>query len=177
MRHRLALTVAALALVLTAAGCSNGDDQDARHGQPNERDVIAAHEAADQARRDATAPPLANPDLPALADTHTGDALTEWVRTTTRLQTLGMAMRYPNPSARTVDVENVEFHDEGDQATLTVCTVSDGEVYLVATEQIASSGLRTTHTTETMTRQGNTWKLAEREVTSIDDGATCEPAG
>jgi hypothetical protein len=179
MRHRL-ISALAIALVALTVACSGGDDDDgepaANEGDDREAieaDVRSAHEASDAARRDSAAGPSADPELPALSDTHTGAALAEWVRVTTRLQTLGMALRYPEGSQRAVSIDAVDLDDDAAEASLEVCTVSDGEVYLVSTGQVVSSGLRTTRTNETMVRQDENWRLSDREVVSIEDGATC----
>lgn len=164
---------------LLVVGCTGGDDDDGGGGprgsdrEALEADVRAAHEAAEQARIASSAAPLPDPELPALAETHTGEALAEWVRVTTRLQTLGLAMRYPAGSQRAVNLESVQVNDAGDQAELEVCTVSDGEVFMVAADKVVSSGLRTVRTAETMARRGETWRLAVREVVGIETGATC----
>lgn len=182
MRHRL-ISALGIALVVIVVACSGGDDDDGEGGDDGEAavndgeaveaDVRSAHEASDAARRDSAAGPSANPELPALSETHTGAALAEWVRVTTRLQTLGMALRYPEGSQRAVSIDAVDLDDDAAEASLEVCTVSDGAVYLVTTGQVVSSGLRTTRTTETMVRQDETWRLSEREVVAIEDGATC----
>jgi hypothetical protein len=185
MRHRL-ISALGIALVVLVVACSGGDDDDGGGGDGGdggeaavddreaiEADVRSAHDASDAARRDSAAGPSANPELPAVSDTHTGPALAEWVRVTTRLQTLGMALRYPERSQRAASIDAVDLDDDAAEAILEVCTVSDGEVYLVSTGQVVSSGLRTTRTNETMVRQDETWRLSEREVVAIEDGATC----
>jgi hypothetical protein len=184
VRHRLsnlviaaAVVLALVAVVVRACTDDDGGPSSGADRQRTEAAIRRAHAAADQARLDSAAPPSPNPELPALARTSTGPALTEWVRVTTRLQSLGMALRSPPGSRRKVTIGAVHVDSGGDRATLDVCTVSDGEVLLVSSGQVVSSGLRSTRTHETMVRQGHTWRLSDREVVKIDDGATCEPGG
>jgi hypothetical protein len=126
--------------------------------------VLAASEVAAEARRDSAAPPNPDPDLPALAETHTGAMLDQWVDATTILRLNGFAIRYPENSQYRRDVESVSFDEVDGQsvAYLEVCTVDDGERFSMVTGDIFVSGVRTGHATEAMLQEGDAWKLAER---------------
>jgi hypothetical protein len=73
----------------------------------------------------------------------------------------GWAIRYPEDSRYRVDVESVEF-EGADTAILAVCTVDDGERFVVETGDVVASGLGTVHWTAAMRRVDGVWKLAER---------------
>jgi hypothetical protein len=142
--------------------------------QREEQAVTQALEAAVQARVDATAPPTPDPELPALTETHTGLMLERWVNTATGLQLNGFAIRYPPNSQRRSEVENISFDEvDGHQvAVLDVCTVDDGERIDVASGEVLSSGVFTIQSREAMRKEGGTWKLAERQEISVEEGVT-----
>lgn len=140
--------------------------------QQEEQAVREAHEAAVQARIDSAAPPNPDPDLPALAETHTGLMLEQWKNTTTGLQLNGFAIRYPANSQHRSEIESVSFEEvEGQQvAYLEVCTVDDGERIAVATGEVLSSGVITVQAREAMRKENGVWKVAERQENSVDEG-------
>lgn len=144
--------------------------------QREEQAVIQAHEAAVQARIDSAAPPTPDPDLPSLAETHTGVMLEQWKGSMTALRHNGFAIRYPTNSQHRNEVEEVTFDEiDGQQvAYVEVCTVDDGERFGVTSGEVLSSGVRTIQATEAMRKEGGVWKVAEvRENQRWDGVAGC----
>ena len=168
-----------LVLEALVAGCGDDAGSDEANGatttstastttstttDPNAKErqaVIDAYLAAADAARAASAPPAANPDLPALVETHTGPMLEQRQEVARGLQANGWAIRYPADSRYRVEVESVEF-DGDDVAILKVCAVDDGERVVVDTGEVISSGLATGEITAAMQRVDGVWKLAER---------------
>jgi hypothetical protein len=142
--------------------------------QREEQAVRDAHAAAVQARMDSAAPPNPDPELPTLAETHTGLMLDQWKNTTTGLQLNGFAIRYPEGSQHRSEVESVTFDEVNGQqvAYLDVCTVDDGERIDVASGEVLSSGVITIEATEAMQKVDGVWKLAERQENTVSEGVT-----
>lgn len=192
-RARRAVTVTALggALCLLATACSGGDseaaDDEPRAETEDEattttldpeeaarQEVITAREAADEAQIEALGPPTPNPDLPALAETHTGLMLERISETAAGLKRNGYAERSPENSQRSLEVESVRFDtvDGTEVAFLEVCRVGDSERIVVASGEVLTEGLWTFHTTEAMEKVDGVWKLAERRPDSAEEGVT-----
>jgi hypothetical protein len=123
--------------------------------------VIDAYLAAAEAAREASAPPVPNPDLPALMATHVDPMLEQRQGVFRGLRANGWAIRYPPDSKLRVEVETVEF-DGDDVAILEVCAVDDGERIVVRTGEVLASGVATVEVTAAMRRVDGVWKLAER---------------
>jgi hypothetical protein len=191
-RARRAVTVTMLggALSLLVSGCSGGGSEEAddepRADTPEEesttttldpeeaarQEVITAREAADEAQIESLAPPTPNPELPELAETHTGLMLDRMTQTANGLRTAGIASRLPEDSQHSVEVESVRFDDvDGvETAFLDVCTVEDAERIDPATGQVLKEGVVTAKSTEAMQRIDGVWKLAERRQDSLEEG-------
>jgi hypothetical protein len=183
-------TVILLVCLLVATSCS-GDDEEAdatpsRDTTTTEREttttldpeqvereaVIAAHEAASEARLASAAAPTPDPEHPDLLATHTDFMLERWQTTVTGLQLNGWAFRRPEGSQSRTEVDDVRFDEVDGQrvAYLEVCDVSDTERYIVATGQVLSSGVLTVQATEAMRQVDGVWMLAERRENSEDEG-------
>lgn len=123
--------------------------------------VTDAVEAADEAFLAAAAPPVPNPDLPALMETHTGPMLEQRQEVVLGLRGNGWAIRLPEESHFRLEVQSVEF-DGDDVAILDVCAVDDGERFVVETGEVIAGALFTVQSTDAMRRVDGVWKLAER---------------
>jgi hypothetical protein len=193
-RARRAVTVTMLggALSLLVSGCSGGGSEEAddepRADTPEEesttttldpeeaarQEVITAREAADEAQVEALGPPVANPDLPELAETHTGLMLERITETAAGLERNGYVERYPEDSQHSLEVESVRFDtvDDKEVAFLEVCRVGDSERIVQSTGEVLTSGVWTFHTTEAMEKVDGVWKLAERRSDTAEEGVT-----
>ena len=174
----LARLVAVLALtVLVAAACSDDDggavasdsttSSTARRSttsttvdpsKPLEEEVEAAYVASSRAFIDAAAIP--DPNLPALAATHTGPMLEQRRGVLLGLRTDGRVIRYPPNSQYRIEVRDIEI--DGDVARLDVCVVDDGETVVAASSEVVAHGLFTVQARAAMRRVDGTWRLAER---------------
>jgi hypothetical protein len=181
--HRRPMVLMALAVILAALVAACGDDggPDVAEGATSTSDtttsalstttedpqaaerqaVIDAYLAAAEAARQASAPPVPNPDLPVLLATHVGPMLEQRQGVFRGLRANGWAIRYPSDSKFRVEVESVEF-DGDDAAILEVCAVDDGERIVVQTGEVLASGVATVEVTAAMRRVDGVWKLAER---------------
>ena len=188
-RRAVTLTVLGGALSLLTSACSGGGSEEADAEprssttedattttlDPEEaarQEVIAAREAADEAQIEALGPPQPNPDLPELAETHTGLMLDRMTETANGLRTAGIASRLPEDTQHRIEVESVRF-DEVDgieTAFLDVCIVEDAERIDPATGQVLKEGVVTAKSTEAMQRIDGVWKLAERRQDSVEEG-------
>ncbi len=188
-------TVALLVCLLVAAASSCSGDNEEADATPSqttaterettttldpeeaEREaVVAAFDAAEQARIESAAPPSPNPDDPAIAATHTGLMLDSWTARVEGLQRAGAAYRLPDGSRYRVEVESVTFDeiDGQEMAFLEVCTVTDSEQIVVATGAVITGGLKTVQSSAAMQEETGTWKLAEhRENVTLDGEAGC----
>jgi len=137
-------------------------------------EVITAREAADEAETAALAPPSPDPDLPVLADTHTGLMFERLTDTAAGLLRNGYAQRYPSESQHRLEVESVRFDevDGKEVAFLRVCIVSDSERIDVATGKQLTGGVWTSLAEEAMQKVDGAWKLAERRQDSVEEGVT-----
>jgi hypothetical protein len=142
--------------------------------EAKKQEVIAAREAADEAQAEALGPPNPNPDLPALAETHTGLMFDRMKETAAGLKRNGYAQRYPDNTQHTVEVEAVRFEDVDGQevAFLEVCTIDDGERFVLASGKVLTSGIWTFRSAEAMRKVDGIWKLAERREDSVEEGVT-----
>jgi hypothetical protein len=197
---RLLFPLVAAVSLLALGACSDGNDRQASANESDdsnnttttaetsttlsareqeEQAVSQATQAAEQARADSSAA-TPNPDLPALADTHTGLMLDQWKNTTSVLRYNGFAIRVPPNSQSRTDVISVSFDDvEGRQVAIAeVCYVDDSERYVVATGQVLDSGVRTVQVTEAYEKVDGVWKLAERDEHDRWEGvAGCAAGG
>lgn len=195
-RARRAVTVTMLggALSLLASGCSGGGDSDSEEADDEPRtetpdesttttldpeeaarqEVITAREAADAAETEVLAPPAPDPELAELLETHTGLMLERFQETASGLRRTGVAVRQPEGSVRSIEVESVRFQtvDGQEVAFLETCTVEDSERFVVASGEVLESGVRTASASEAMRKEGGVWKLAERRQNTIEEGVT-----
>lgn len=188
-RQTMTVTVLGGALSLLTASCSGDDtknaDEEPRPTTPEsttsttltpeeaaKQEVITAREAADEAQIDALGPTTANPDLPALAETHTGLMLDRMTQTANGLRMSGITSRLPQNSQHRVEIESVEFDEvDGAQvALLDVCIVEDAERVQASTGKVLQTGVVTFKSTEAMKMVEGKWKLAERRQDSVDEG-------
>ncbi|MGH9210538.1 MAG: hypothetical protein ACRD2C_07620, partial [Acidimicrobiales bacterium] len=134
--------------------------------------VVAALEAADQAQFDSSAAPSPDPQDPAIAATHTGLMLDNWTATVEGLRRTGVAFRLPENSQYRVEVDAVNFDEVDGQrvAFLEVCTVSDVERIVVATNEVAEGGVETIQASAAMRNEQDVWKLAEFRVNTTMEG-------
>jgi hypothetical protein len=198
MAGRMLVTVVAMVVALVAvSACSSGDDDDAADGdEPSttteapettsttedvraqeEQAVREARQAASDAWIDSTAPPQADPDNPAIAETHVGLMYDQLVSTATAFELNGWAIRYEEDSQYQLTIDSIRFgeDDEGRKvAYLEVCTVDDGERVVVSNGDVLDSGLKTVRATEAMLEVDGVWKLAERSEEPPLEGAQCE---
>ncbi|HEY8543429.1 MAG TPA: hypothetical protein VIL36_00210 [Acidimicrobiales bacterium] len=183
----MTLTVLGGALSLLVPACSGGGSEEAEDEprptttedpttttvDPEEaarQEVIAARAAADEAQIEALAQP--NPDLPELAETHTGLMLERITETANGLKMTGVASRLPENSQHGIEVESVRFDevDGVETAYLEVCLVEDSERIDPATGQVLQEGVITVQSTEAMQKVDGVWKLAERRQDSLEEG-------
>lgn len=182
--------MAILAAVLALAGACSGDDGDdgatvtttttrrssttTSTTEPAEAVAGAvgeAYEAANRAFIEAAAIP--DPDHPAIAATHTGPMLEQSRDVLAALKRDNRVIRYPDESVYRVEIDEVEI--DGDVARFTFCAVDDGERVDAETGEVVSSGVLTARGDAAMRREGGTWKLAEQEFTSREEGvAACD---
>lgn len=166
-------------LLLAVAGCAGGAPSSGRVAEPAdttarptanattttthpdlaEAELRAAYEASSRAFIDAAAIP--DPNLPALADTHTGPMLKQRRSVLLGLQAEGHIIRYPPESQYRIAVKEVDVEDG--VARLLVCVVDDGETVIARTGEVVAGGLGTVQLQAAMVRERGTWKLAERE--------------
>ena len=132
----------------------------------DEAAVRAAYEAANKAFIDAAAIP--NPEEPELLATHTGPMLKQTQDVLRALKSEGRAIRYPSPSKYRVTVEDVVV--QGDVARLRFCAVDDGERVVAATGEVVSAGVITARGRAALQLVGGSWRLAEQEFDSREDG-------
>lgn len=174
-RFLLALSLA----VLAAAACSD-DDGDAVAGgsttsspaprsttsttvdraQPLE-DVEAAYIASSRAFIEAAAIP--DPELPALAATHTGPMLEQRRGVLLGLRTDGRVIRYPPNSQYRIEVDRESMEIDGDIARFEICGVDDGQRVIAATGEVIAGGVVSVRARIAMQRVDGVWKLAERQ--------------
>lgn len=142
--------------------------------EAKKQEVITAREAADEAQAAALGPPSPNPDLPALAETHTGLMFDRMKETAAGLKRNGYAQRYPDSTQHVVEVESVRFEEVDGQevAFLDVCTVDDGERFVLSNDKVLTSGVWTFKSAEAMRKVDGVWKLAERREDSVEEGVT-----
>lgn len=126
-----------------------------------EAEVVAAYETSSQAFIDAAAIP--DPELPALAATHTGPMLEQRRNVLRALRADGRIIRYPENSQYRVDVDDDTFDVNGDVATFEICGVDDGERVVVATGEVVAGGVVTVKARVAMRRVDGAWRLAERQ--------------
>jgi hypothetical protein len=179
VRSRRRSVVGLLIVAVLLAGCGDDAGSDEADGattttiastttspttdpEAAERQAVTdALEAADDAFLAAAAPPVPNPDLPALIETHTGPMLEQRQEVVLGLRGNGWAIRLPEDSRLRLEVQSVEF-DSDDVAILDVCAVDDGERFVVETGEVIAEGLFTVQSTDAMQRVDGVWKLAER---------------
>jgi hypothetical protein len=193
-RRRWTATAATAAcLVVLAAACSDGDDRQAAADvagggdnptttgettttlsarQQEEQAVREAHEAAIQARIDASAPPTPEPNFAALHETHTGPMLEDWVQDLEALAHNHTAIRYPENSQLRNEIESVTFDDANGQevAYLEVCTVDDGERVSTVSGEVLAGGVRTVQSTVALRKESGVWKVAEVRENARGEG-------
>jgi hypothetical protein len=133
--------------------------------------VIKARDAADKAEIKALGP-QPNPDLPALADTHTGLMLDRLKQTAKGLRLSGAASRLPANSKHRLDVTSVRLTKVSGQdvAYLEVCMIDDVERVQTSTGKVLLSGLFTFQSSEAMKKVDGVWRLAERRQNSAAEG-------
>jgi len=174
--------IAFVAVLAGAAACSDDDDGSAQSTSTTsnsptssttttsttldpqasaEAEVIAAYDAASRAFIDAAAIP--DPNLPALAATHTGPMFEQRRNVLLALQADGRIIRYPPNSQYRVEVDQETFELDGDVARFDVCGVDDGERVVVATGEVLAGGVVTVQARVAMQRVDATWRLAERQ--------------
>jgi hypothetical protein len=142
---------------------------------PDHRAVLQARDAAWQAWIDSVSPPRADPEHPALRDTHTGTLLLHVIRRAMDIHTSRRTLRHL-PGAR-IDVQSVTFPDDT-TAWLETCLVTDVEDRTergkVLPGDFFETGTTTTQQTEVMRKEDGAWKLAESIVNSVaDDRKDC----
>jgi hypothetical protein len=191
------VTVVAMVVALVAVtACSSGDDDDAADGDESsttearettsttedvraqeEAAVREARQAASDAWNESTGPPAADPENPAIAETHVGPMYDQLIATSEAFMLNGWVIRYPEDSQYELVIDSVRF-DEDDEgqpvAFLDVCTVDDGERVVVSTGEVLDSGLQTVKAEEAMRKVDGVWKLAERREEPPLEGAQCE---
>lgn len=186
-RFRLrAFALPSLAALLLLTACGGGDDRPAAADesdrrttttapaettstlsprQQEEQAVREAHAAAIRAREESAAAPAANPDLPAITETHTGLMLQEWQATTSGMRTAGWVDRFPPNTQHRVEIDSIRFDEVNGQqvAYLDVCAVNDSERVDLQTGEAVSGGVFTFQVTDAMQKVDGRWKLAERQ--------------
>lgn len=123
-----------------------------------EAKVRLAYEAASQAFIEAAAIP--DPNYATLTQTHVGPMLEQRRQTLLGLKADGRVIRYPQPSAYRIKIDDVQI--DGEVARLVACVVDDGERVEVATGRVIASGVGTVEWSAALRRVDGTWRLAER---------------
>lgn len=130
-------------------------------GAALEAEVSEAYEASSRAFIDAAAIP--DPNLPALAATHTGPMYEQRRGVLLALQADGRVIRYPENSQYRVEIDEDSFEVDGDVARFEICGVDDGERIVAATGEVVAGGVVTVEARVAMQRVDGVWKLAERQ--------------
>jgi hypothetical protein len=82
-------------------------------------------------------------------------------------------IRYPDHSVYDIIVDDVQV--DGDVARFLFCAIDDGERVDARTGAVISSGVLTARGKAAMRREAGTWKLAEQDFTSREQGvAKCD---
>lgn len=126
-----------------------------------EAEISEAYEVSSRAFIDAAAVP--DPNLPALAATHTGPMYEQRRGVLLALQADGRVIRYPENSQYRVEIDEDSFEVDGDVARFEICGVDDGERVVVATGEVVAGGVVTVEARVAMQRVDGVWKLAERQ--------------
>lgn len=171
-------------------GQRDGPDGEMTPSELEEEAVTDAYHAARHARVESAAPPTPDPELPALAETHSDPSLSEWQDQLVGMGSQGNALRYPDDSeAEVVDLEmqfswwvdeetsaggdDLGADEVGDKATLDVCILDDGEIYDVATGAVEWGGLYTFEETAVMRKLDGEWMMVEYEASRREGRAGC----
>jgi hypothetical protein len=137
----------------------------------DQRAVLQARDAAWQAWIDSVSPPRADPEHPALQDTHTGGLLLHVIRRAMDIHDTRRTLRHRPGSS--IDVQSVTFADDT-TAWLETCLVVDVEDRTergkVLPGDFFQTGTTTTRQTDVMRKEDGTWKLAESIVHHVADG-------
>lgn len=136
------------------------------------QEVVTAREAADDAWLGATDAPAADPEDPSIAEHYTGRMLDRLTETARGLSRNGFALRLPEDSQHRLEITSIRFQtvEGAEVAFLEVCTVDDGERYVVNTGEVLSEGLKTIVAEEAMRKEDGVWKLAERREDQVLEG-------
>lgn len=126
-----------------------------------EAEVSEAYESSSRAFIDAAAIP--DPNLPALAATHTGPMYDQRRGVLLALQADGRVIRYPENSQYRVEIDEDTIEVDGDVARFEICGVDDGERVVAATGEVVAGGVVTVEARVAMQRVDGVWKLAERQ--------------
>lgn len=126
-----------------------------------EAEISEAYEASSRAFIDAAAIP--DPNLPALAATHTGPMHEQRRGVLLALQADGRVIRYPENSQYRVEIDEDSFEVDGDVARFEICGVDDGERVVAATGEVVAGGVVTVEARVAMQRVDGVWRLAERQ--------------
>jgi len=126
-----------------------------------EAEISEGYEASSRAFIDAAAIP--DPNLPALAATHTGPMYEQRRGVLLALQADGRVIRYPENSQYRVEIDEDSFEVDGDVARFEICGVDDGERVVAATGEVVAGGVVTVEARVAMQRVDGVWKLAERQ--------------
>jgi len=124
-------------------------------------EVSEAYEASSRAFIDAAAIP--DPNLPALAATHTGPMYEQRRGVLLALQADGRVIRYPENSQYRVEIDEGTIEVDSDVARFEICGVDDGERVVAATGEVVAGGVVTVEAHVAMQRVDGVWKLAERQ--------------
>lgn len=103
-----------------------------------------------------------NPDDPRLAEYASGDQLQNVVSETRSRRDDGLALRAPDPSATSHNVNVISV--EGESAELQDCFVNDGVLYNATTGEIVDDAVVTRSVSAVMVLEGGVWKLARATV-------------
>ena len=136
---------------------------------PDDTAVRSAYDAANRAFIDAAAIP--DPDLPAIATTHTGPMLDQRHEVLRALKADGRVIRYPPNSQYRIVVESVRT--QNDVSRLQFCAVDDGQRVDARTGEVISQGVFTARGEAALRLEDGVWKLAEQKFDSRTEGASC----
>jgi hypothetical protein len=103
-----------------------------------------------------------NPDDPRLAEYASGEQLQNVVSETRARRDDGLALRAPDPSVTSHNVQVISV--EGESAELQDCFVNDGVLYNAATGEIVDDSVVTRSVSAVLVIEGGVWKLARASV-------------
>ncbi len=131
-----------------------------------EQQVLAAYLASWEAWDAASDP--ADPDHPALAETHSGPALTAAAEQLEAWKATGRVVKYPDNSITEYRPEVASL--DGDEALVRDCNIDDTQIVIAATGEIVNDQVVSTLAEASMVMEDGRWKLRSLKVVESWEG-------